>query len=206
MTVEEDLDLLTDDIRKLKIEYEIFFNGGSKKPPVDLRSRVEKILKKYGDTQKLNSHQRFRYNTLASRFSLFCDLWRNRMRAREEGNDRRIHIEEIQEAPAPPPPPKPSGGQEVLFKEVILKPEEEHNKILKLYENLKDCRETYHDTSSLPSLGAFEQFVSQKAEQLKKSERCSSVAFMIVLVDDRVKFQAAPVRSTDSAPNEPVKS
>ena len=110
------------------------------------------------------------------------------------------------ESPAPPPPPKPSGGQEVLFKEVILKPEEEHSKILKLYENLKDCKETYHDSSSLPSLGAFEQFVSQKAEQLKKSEHCTSVAFMIVLVDDHVKFQAAPVRSTDPAPTEPVKS
>ncbi|MBZ5555433.1 MAG: hypothetical protein LAO21_22215 [Acidobacteriia bacterium] len=204
MTVDEELDVLTDDIRKLKIEYEIFFNGGSKKPPVDRRARVEHILKKYGDTQNLNLHQRFRYNSLASRFSLFSDLWRNRMRAREEGIERRVHVEEA--PPAPPPPPKPSGGQEVLFKEVILKPEEEHSKILKLYENLKDCKETYHDSSSLPSLGAFEQFVSQKAEQLKKSEHCTSVAFMIVLVDDHVKFQAAPVRSADPAPTEPVKS
>jgi hypothetical protein len=127
------------------------------------------------------------------------------MRAREEGIERRIHVEEIHEAPAPPPP-KPSGGQEVLFKEVILKPEEEHNKILDLYEHLKDCKETYHDTSSLPSLGAFQQFVSQKTEQLKKTEHCSRVAFLIVLVDDRVKFQAAPVRSTDPAPTEPVSS
>jgi hypothetical protein len=204
MTVDEELDVLTDDIRKLKIEYEIFFNGGSKKPPVDRRSRVEHILKKYGDTQNLNSHQRFRYNSLASRFSLFVDLWRNRMRAREEGSDRRISVEVSPQAP--PPPPKPSAGQEVLFKEVILKPEEEHSKIINLYEHLKDCKQAYNDTSSLPPLGAFEQFVSQKTEQLKKTERCSSVAFMIVRVDDRVKFQAAPIRSTDPAPTEPVSS
>jgi hypothetical protein len=205
MTVDEEFDLLTDDIRKLKIEYEIFFNGGSKKPPVDLRSRVEHLLKKHSDTPKLNSHQRFRYNTLAARFSLFCDLWRNRMRAREEGTDKRIHMDEGRRGP-PPPPPKPLGGQEVLFKEIILRPEEEHNKILKLYENLKGCKETYHDSSALPPLGAFEQFVSQKAEQLKKTEHCISVAFMIVLVDERVKFQAAPVRSTDPTPTESVSS
>jgi hypothetical protein len=204
MTVDEELDGLTDDIRKLKIEYEIFFNGGSKKPPVDRRSRVEHVLKKYGDTQNLNSHQRFRYNTLASRFSLFSDLWRNRMRAREEGGDRRVYFEGTREAT--PPPPMPPRGQEVLFKEIILKPEEEHNKIINLYEHLKDCRETYHDPSAMPPLGAFEQFVSRKTDQLRRTENCSSVAFMIVLVDDRIKFQAAPVRSTDPAPIEPASS
>jgi hypothetical protein len=205
MTVEEELDLLTDDLRKLKVEYEIFFNGGSKKPPVDLRSRVEHLLRKHSDTQKLNSHQRFRYNTLASRFSIFSDLWRVRMRAREEGTDRRIRHVESRGGPTPPPP-KPLPGPEVLFKQIILKPEEEHNKILKLYENLRDCKEAYHDTSLLPPLGAFEQFVSRKTEQLKKTEHCNSVAFMIVLVDEHVKFQAIPLRSPDPAPTESVNS
>jgi len=202
MTIEEELDLLTDEIRRLKVEYEIFFNGGAKKPPVDRRSRVESLLKKYSDTQKLNSHQRFRYNTLASRFSVFSDLWRNRMRAREEGTDRHIHVDETEEVRPQRPLAKPSGGQEVLFKEVILKPEEEHNKIIQLYERLRNCKETYHDVSKLPPLNAFEQFVSQKAEQLKQAEHCSKVAFMIVLVNDQVKFQAVAVRSTDATPSE----
>lgn len=192
MTIDEEFDVLADNIRRLKIEYEIFFNGGSKKPPVDLRSRVEFALKKFSDTQRLTSHQRFRYNTLAAKFSVFSDLWRTRMRAMEEGIERRVRakapIESVET------PPKPVSGREVLFKEVILKPEEEKTKILKLYEALKECKETYHDASSLPPLVTFEKFVHQKTNHFLEAENCKSVEFIIVLVDEKIRFQAVPVR------------
>src|SRR5437868_3993573 len=36
VTVDEELSILDDNVRRLKIEYDIFFGGGSKKPPADL--------------------------------------------------------------------------------------------------------------------------------------------------------------------------
>ena len=41
MDVDQELTILEDSIRRLKIEYEIFFNGGAKRLPYDLRWRVE---------------------------------------------------------------------------------------------------------------------------------------------------------------------
>lgn len=198
MTIDEELDVLTDNLRRLKIEYEVFFNGGSKKPPTDLRSRVENLLKKYSDTQKLTSHQRFRYNTLASRFSVFSDLWRTRMRAKEEGSDSRGRYADLTAeteppgtAPRTPPPP------EFLFQEIIHSPSEERDKVRKLYETLQQCQQQSHGAFRLPSLDAFENFVSLKATELMRKEHCDRVAFVIVVTDNQVKFQASPVRERE---------
>ena len=48
-TIEERLGRLEEDIRRLKIEYDIYFNGASKRPPYDTKMRVESHLKRLGD-------------------------------------------------------------------------------------------------------------------------------------------------------------
>ena len=73
-TVDEQLTRLEDDIRKLKVEFEIFFNGASKRPPYDTKGRVETLLKRLGDDRTLTFAQRYRYNTLAARYNAFRDL------------------------------------------------------------------------------------------------------------------------------------
>lgn len=200
MTVEEELELLSDNIRRLKVEYEVFFSGGSKKPPADLQSRVEFTLKKYSDTQKLGSHQRFLYNTLASKFSVFSDLWRKRLRAREEGLDRRGRAAA---GPAPTPPLSPEISPSVLYQETLAEPQGEIEKIRSLYLALKECKESHHDDSKLPPPEAFEKFVSQKMKQLMDREKCERVTFMVVLEEQRVKFQAVPVSHHEIPPASP---
>ena len=37
---DEQLSRLEDDIRKLRVEFDIFFNGASKRPPYDTKGRV----------------------------------------------------------------------------------------------------------------------------------------------------------------------
>lgn len=201
MTVDEELDALNDGIRRLKIEYEVFFNGGSKKPPTDLRSRVESLLKKYGDTQKLTPHQRFRYNTLASRFSVFCDLWRTRLRSKEEGSDYRGRYADLT-SPAETPaaarsPFQDSAGEKHLFKQIVESPDVGRDKVLELYKTLKECKERAHESFKLPPLETFEQFVKKKTAELMKNENCDRVAFVIFLEEDHVKFQALPVRGQE---------
>jgi hypothetical protein len=194
MTVEEELDLIADNIRRLKVEYDVFFNGGAKRPPVDRQSRLEFALKKYSDTQKLTSHQRFRYNTLAARFSVFSDLWRTRLRMVEEGRFRSYTLAagspSTSEA-ASSAPSKPSRA--VLFRQVVTQPADDITKILKLYEALKECRDEFHDASKVPTFEAFASFVDQKTRKLIQTNHCSAVAFMVVLEGSNVRFQAAPV-------------
>ncbi len=192
MTIDEEIDLLSDNLRRLKVEYEVFFNGGAKKPPIDLHSRVESTLKKYSDTQKLSSHQRFRYNTLASKFAVFSDLWRKRMREREEGIAIGVRHLEVRESKTPASEARRK--EEFLFKEVVVRPHGDRGRVIMLYEALKTCKEEFEKGAKVPPLSAFERFISDKTLQLVNSEHCEGVAYRIVLVDDQVRFQAVPVR------------
>ena len=86
-TVEEQLSRLEEDIRRLKIEFDVYFNGASKRPPYDTKNRVETIIKRMLDDRTLTYAQRFHYNSLASRYNAFRDLWRRTLQGREEGRD-----------------------------------------------------------------------------------------------------------------------
>ncbi len=86
-TTDQELTRLEEDIRRLRVEFDIFFNGGSKRPPYDTKGRVETLLKRLADDRTINFAQRYRYNSLAARYNAFRDLWRRTMQGREEGRD-----------------------------------------------------------------------------------------------------------------------
>ena len=86
-SLDEQLSRLEEDIRRLRIEFDIFFNGAAKRPPYDTKGRVETIIKRLGDDRTLTYAQRFRYNSLIARYNAFRDLWRRTMQGREEGRD-----------------------------------------------------------------------------------------------------------------------
>ncbi len=53
-TVEEQLVRIEDDIRRLKVEFDIYFNGGLKRPPYDTKLRLESHLKRLADDRTLS--------------------------------------------------------------------------------------------------------------------------------------------------------
>jgi hypothetical protein len=88
--IDEDLNQIEKDIRELKVEYDMFFSGGRKRPPVETQWRLDALVKRYGDrVAELNSAQRFRFANLTSTYAKYQDLWRKKMAARETGGGQR---------------------------------------------------------------------------------------------------------------------
>lgn len=88
MTIDEELSLLDSQLRRLKIEYEIFFSNPTKRPPTDVEWKVLSLLRKFSDGNRMSFSQRFRYNEIAQRYAIYSDLWRKKSRIREEGYRR----------------------------------------------------------------------------------------------------------------------
>ncbi len=82
--VDKQLSRLEDDIRKLKIEFDIYFNGATKRPPLEARARMESNLKRIADNRTLTYAQRYYFNTLTSRFTSYRELWRRQLKAKGE--------------------------------------------------------------------------------------------------------------------------
>jgi len=102
-TIDEQLARLEEDIRRLKVEFDIYFNGAAKRPPYDTKGRVDTLIKRLADERTLTFAQRYHYNSLAARYNSFMQLWRRTMQEREEGRgpSRRP-------APAPRQEPEPA--------------------------------------------------------------------------------------------------
>jgi hypothetical protein len=88
VTIDEELTLLDSQLRRLKIEYEIYFSNPTKRPPTDVEWKVLSLLRKFSDGGRMSFSQRFRYNEIAQRYAIYSDLWRKKNRIREEGYRR----------------------------------------------------------------------------------------------------------------------
>ena len=88
MTIDEELSVLDSQLRRLKIEYEIYFSNPAKRPPTDVEWKVLSLLRKFSDGGRMSFSQRFRYNEIAQRYAIYSDLWRKKNRIREEGYRR----------------------------------------------------------------------------------------------------------------------
>ena len=82
--VDMQLSRMEDDIRKLKIEFDIYFNGASKRPPLEARARVDAYIKRVSDNRNLTFAQRYLFNTLVARFVSYRELWRRQLKAKGE--------------------------------------------------------------------------------------------------------------------------
>src|ERR1700691_1197085 len=89
VTTDEELSVLESQLRRLKIEYEVFFSNPTKRPPTDVEWKVLSLLRKFSDGGgRMNFSQRYRYNEMAQRYAVYSDLWRKKSRIREEGYRR----------------------------------------------------------------------------------------------------------------------
>ena len=82
--IDKQLSKLEDDIRKLKIDFDIYFNGSVKRPPLEARARLESFIKRVSDNRTLSYAQRYQLNALIARFTSYRELWRRTMRSRGE--------------------------------------------------------------------------------------------------------------------------
>lgn len=84
LEVEEQIERLEEDIRRLKIEFDIYFNGGMKKAPHQQRASLEARIKRINGNRDLSFANRYRLNNLMARYTSFRELWRRRLKLKGE--------------------------------------------------------------------------------------------------------------------------
>ena len=99
--ISEDLDQIETMVRRVQVEWEKFFGGLEKKPPTDLKARLEKLIRKYAYAEIRNHAERFRYQSLAARYTSLNEMWNKRLRAMEEGRPVGVHGLRAQALPPP---------------------------------------------------------------------------------------------------------
>lgn len=177
--IDEDLNRLEYEIRRVKVEYDIYFNGGTVRPPIDTKGRIETSIKRIYDSRGMSFSQRFRYNSLVARFNVMRELWRRQTQDREEMG-------------RPPTPEAQIAIREYTSVIRCSDPKLEPEKVSVLYDHLIAAKRECGERIGPLSLEIFTQFLTSRADHIKDHLATDAVDFVIGVNNGRVKFAARP--------------
>jgi hypothetical protein len=182
VTVEEQLNRLEEDIRRLKIEFDVYFNGGTKRAPYDTKMRVEAHIKRLGDDRSLTFAQRYHYNSLGARYAAFRDMWRRTMQGREEGRDAGAAARAIARASAV------SSLERTSF--VCADGHKDVKTVKDLYNALVEAKRKCGEPTEDLSFPRFHRLIASKTDNLKEHLGCERVLFSVDVDGGHVSFKA----------------
>jgi hypothetical protein len=208
VTTDEELNQLDSQLRRLKIEYEIFFSNPAKRPPADIEWKVLALLRKFSDGGRMNFSQRYRYNEMAQRYAIYSDLWRKKSRIREEGyrrpQDALLSVQGVRvaedehkaqhhpvygvshAAAAAAAGASASSSQPFTLHRVD---QEEREQVERLYNTLVAAKKKAGEAVT-GNTDSFTTFVQRKTEQIRKQYHCQNVEYSVELTDGHVKLKA----------------
>ena len=82
---ERELRALEAELKRLEAEYNQFFAGRLPRLPWDQRARVDALMKRFDRMTIQNTGDRFRFQTVQSRWAAFTELWERQLKAQETG-------------------------------------------------------------------------------------------------------------------------
>jgi hypothetical protein len=202
VTTDEELNVLETQLRRLKIEYEVYFSNPSKRPPTDIEWKVLSLLRKFSDGGRMSFSQRFRYNEMAQRYAIYSDLWRKKSRIREEGYRRpqdallavqgvRPDVEEHKPQHNPVYGLSHAAAAGATSQPFTLHNVDkgEHEQVERLYNTLVAAKKKAGENVS-GNLDSFNTFVQKKTKEIRKQYGCQDVEFSVELTDGHVKLKA----------------
>jgi hypothetical protein len=206
-TIDEELGQIERDIRQLKIEYDQYFGGGRKRPPTEIEWRIDLLMKKYAERGgDLKSGQRFRFTNLNQTYAKYKDIFRKKLKQKEEGTIQRhygaaakaIEAERAQRVAETEThfsggtraAGKSNGMEAGTFRMICTEPEREKEKVDKLYQALLSAKQKAGEDVGKLTPENFAAFVKKKTKDLQQQKNCSEVEYVVEVVGGQAKLKA----------------
>jgi hypothetical protein len=197
---EEDLAEIEGALRKLGVEWDKFFAGVEKKPPNDLKTKADALVRKHAHAEIKNATERFRYQSLVAKYNTMSELWAKKLRAREEGKVFGVHGLKADVLPPPPPPPpeaespraRPvrSGEQNEVR---VRNAERDSVAVQTLYNRFLAARQQAGETAPV-RFENFQKLISQQATRILSEKGGQAVDFRLETKDGKVSLKAKIVK------------
>lgn len=195
---DEELEKLEEDIRRLKVQYDLFWAGVVKVPPSFMRHQLESYLHDLNKQKMRDNGRRFRFNTLLSRYNQYREMWARKMREREEGPLDYRRRKAALEAPLPaaadhghaPAPPVTSPSSDPYVK---MTPGANGEQIRMLFEEIQRAHFEMGKPSGV-SLAQLAALVQKQSELVRSKYNVNTVAFRVETIDGKVKLKAKPLQ------------
>ena len=175
----DDLVVLDNKLKQLKLEYEQYFMGFRPREPVMLRGDVNKLVARYSNTGIQNTSLRFKFNNLCARFFAMRRQWDAVLRQIEEGTYRRhIFKARLHE--------RDRSGEDVPASAETLDAD--------LFASYLTARRECGEEVKGLTRERLDQLVETQRAAIQARFRCREVRFRVVIENGRTKLKATPVK------------
>ena len=191
-SLQEDFDRIDVMLRQLQVKWDLFFNGAEKKPPSELQTQVETLIKRLANSEIRNNGDRFRFQGLSARYTAFNELWQKKLRAREEGRAFGRHgIKAEETAPARPalnPAFKAATPQEFRVTDAAR----DTAAVRALYDHYVEERRRVGEAA--PAFESFQALIGKQAQKIRSEKGALAVDFRLETKDGKVSLKAKVVK------------
>jgi hypothetical protein len=166
---------LESEIRRLKVDFDRFFNGALPLPPDELRSQIRRQLREIRSHRLATFAERFHLNTLEARFNTLSELFNRKLRELERDGT----------APAV----RALATGLITSDGVVLDGSPDLKAVSALYNELyrSEGRRTKTDFDS------FHAYLRQQIQTLKQRTGCERVRFRVTTTDGQPTLKAKPL-------------
>jgi hypothetical protein len=194
----EDIDFLDRSIRRLQVEWDKFFSGLERKPPYDLRDRVEAVVKRYAHADIRNTGERYHYQSLVARYNIWSELWNKRLRALEEGRVAGLHGTHAQARRAAR---AAAAAAEAAASQTATAPAEvrvsdpagDEEALRALFDRFVQARQAVGETGAV-RFESFRKLLTQQAQRMRAERGAQAVDFRLETRDGKVSLKARVIR------------
>ena len=187
MSVEEDLVLLEHKLNALKLDYERYFLGTRPREPVMARAEVQKIVIFYSNQAIPNTAQRFKFNSVNSRYQAYKRQWDNILRQMEAGTYKRdvfkANIRDKQRNAESAE--KPAAG---------AKGARSKSAGSELFDSYVNAAQACGQKVAGLTPKKLQAVVDKQTKILQSKLGCKDISFRVVVQDGKVKLKAGAVR------------
>src|ERR1700722_10232510 len=169
------LDQLEDSIRRLKREYDVFFNGAVDRWPKAQHEKLTGEIKGLFNVQSLSYAQCFRLNGLALQLNTYNGLWQRNLRQLEQGGKATLGFATIVDP----------DRQRV---EVPIEAESDRDAIEHLFQEFCRARERVGNEVPVDPL-LFEQLVADKLQEVQERTAGNEVIFVVAVEEGQVHLK-----------------
>jgi hypothetical protein len=193
VVLRDDLPVIERSIKQLQIEWEKFFGGVERRPPLELRGKLEALIRRHADAEIRNGTDRFRYQGLVARYNVFSEMWNKRLRAIEEGRTGRT----VAGGAVPHRGPGTGGFKKLTVpphnREVRIGSNGDGDAVRVLYDRFVDQRQQSGETGTV-TYQAFEQQVARQTAKLRGDNGVKAVDYRVDTEAGKVTLRARAVK------------
>jgi len=181
MAIEEELRIFEKKLMQLKLDYDQYFLGSRPREPVMSRAEIQKQVHIFSNNPIPNTADRFKFNSINSRFQAYKRQWDSTLRQIEAGTYTRhvfkanLHDRARNQTSTEPRQQKGAASADAI------------------YHSYLDAARSCGQSVSNITPEKIRNVIQKQEAALRQKLGCDRVNFRVVVQDGKVKLKATPV-------------